>query len=191
MSHSAAWERYRGQRGDEGLLIYLQAIGDTSDRARFEALYLAYRGLMFHVANRVLQNDQDAEDAVHQAFLKLAERMESVPKDLGPQARALVVTVAERKAIDLYRAKRRHPTADLDELALSYDQALPADGSLAGAMAALPPRYREVLLLKYYNGYDNGEIAKFLDTTPENVRQIIFRAKGKLAAELAERGEAI
>lgn len=58
-------------------------------------------------------------------------------------------------------------------------------------MAALPPRYREVLLLKYYNGYDNGEIAKFLDTTPENVRQIIFRAKGKLAAELAERGEAI
>lgn len=170
------------------MLVYLQAIGDASDRTRFEALYLAYRGLMFHAANRILRNEQDAEDAVHQAFLKIAERMESVPKDLGPQARALVVTIAERKAIDLYRAKRRHPTADLDELPLSYDDQEP-DGTLAGAMAALPPRYREVLLLKYYNGYDNGEIAKFLDTTPENVRQIIFRAKGKLAAELAERGE--
>lgn len=170
------------------VLFFLQAMESPSDQARFEALYLAYRGLMFHAANRILQNERDAEDAVHQAFLKLAEHMESVPEGLGPQARALVVTVAERKAIDLYRAKRRHPTADLDELTLSYDQALPADGSLAGAMAALPPRYREVLLLKYYNGYDNGEIAEFLDTTPENVRQIIVRAKKKLAAELREGG---
>lgn len=170
------------------MLIYLQAIESPSDRTRFEALYLAYRGLMFHVANRILQNEQDAEDAVHLAFVKLAERMELVPEPLGPRARALVVTVAERKAIDLYRAKRRHPTADLDELPLSYDGREP-DGTLAGAMSALPPRYREALLLKYYNGYDNGEIAEFLDTTPENVRQIIFRAKKRLAAELAERGE--
>lgn len=173
------------------MLIYLQAIEAPPDRARFEKLYLAYRGLMFHVANRILQNQQDAEDAVHLAFLKLAERMELVPEELGPQTRALVAAIAERKAIDLYRAKQRHPTADLDELPLSYDQLLPSDGTLAGAMAALPPRYREVLLLKYYSGYDNNEIAGFLDTTPENVRQIIFRAKGKLAAELAERGEVL
>ncbi len=171
------------------LLAYLQAMENPSDRTRFEALYLAYRGLMFHVAEHILRNEQDAEDAVHLAFLKLAERMELVPETLGPRARALAVTIAERKAIDLYRAKRRHPTADLEELPLSYDQELPSDGTLAAAMAALPPRYREVLLLKYYNGYDNGEIAGFLDTTPENVRQIIFRAKKRLAAELAERGE--
>lgn len=170
------------------VLFFLQAMESPSDRARFETLYLAYRGLMFHAANRILQNERDAEDAVHQAFLKLAEHIADVPQELGPQARTLAVTVAERKAIDLYRAKRRRPTADLDELPLSYDQPLPSDGTLAGAMAALPPRYREVLLLKYYNGYDNGEIAEFLDTTPENVRQIIVRAKKKLASELRERG---
>lgn len=173
------------------VLVFLQAMESPSDRARFESLYLAYRGLMFQVANRILRNDQDAEDAVHQAFCALAEHAAAIPESLGPRARALAATVAERKAIDLYRAKRRHPTADLDELPLSYDQPLPSDGSLAGAMAALPPRYREVLLLKYYNGYGNGEIAAFLDTTQENVRQIIFRAKGKLAAELAERGETV
>ncbi len=172
------------------MLICLQTIDTPSDRARFEALYRAYRGLMFHAANAVLRNAQDAEDAVHQAFLKIAERIEVMP-DTGPQARALVVTIAERKAIDLYRAKGRHPTVDLDELPLAYDRPLAKDGTLAAAMAALPPRYREVLLLKYYNGYDNGTIANFLDATPENVRQIIFRAKNKLAAELAERGEAV
>ena len=62
---------------------------------------------------------------------------------------------------------------------------------LAGAMAALPPRYREVLLLRFYNGYSAGEIGVFLGTTAENVRQIIARAKRKLAVELAERGEPV
>lgn len=170
------------------MLIYLQALDSPEDRTRFEALYTAYRGLMFHVANRVLQNPQDAEDAVHQAFLSLAEH--SLPSELGSRARCLAATVAERKAIDLYRAKQRHLTAELDET-IPGCEAPPSDGTLAGAMAALPPQYREVLLLKYYNGYSAMEIAGFLGLTPGNVRQLTARARRRLAAELAERGEAV
>ncbi len=169
------------------MLAYLQAMDSPEDRTRFEALYLAYRGLMFHVANRILGNPQDAEDAVHQAFLALTDCRLPEP---GPQARVLTATVAQRKAIDLYRSKQRRPTAELEE-DLPGCGPPPSDGTLAGAMAALPPRYREVLLLKYYSGYSAAEIASFLGTTPENVRQRISRAKGKLAAELAERGEIV
>lgn len=169
------------------MLIYLQALDSAEDRTRFEALYTAYRGLMFHVARRILNNDQDAEDAVHMAFLSLAEH--ALPPELGPRARCLTATVAERKAIDLYCAKQRHPQAELEEV--PGCAAPPSDGTLAGAMAALPPRYREVLLLKYYNGYSAAEIAGLLDLTPGNVRQLTARAKRRLAAELAERGEVI
>ena len=170
------------------MLIYLQAIDSPEDRTRFEALYTAYRGLMFHVAHRIRQNDQDAEDAVHMAFLSLAGCR--LPAELGPQARHLAATVAERKAIDLYRARRRRSEVELEDE--SYGCAPPpSDGTLAGAMAALPPRYREVLLLKYYNGYSAGEIGTLLDTTAANVRQLIARAKKKLAEELAERGDPV
>ena len=93
------------------MLVYLQAIDNPEDRTRFEAMYSAYRGLMFHVARRILNNDQDAEDAVHMAFLSLAEH--SLSQSLGPRARCLAATVAERKAIDLYRARQRHPQAEL------------------------------------------------------------------------------
>ena len=169
------------------MLIYLQAIDSPEDRTRFEALYTAYRGLMFHVANRILQNPQDAEDAVHMAFLSLAGCR--LPAELGPQARHLAATVAERKAIDLYRARRRRSEVGLEEEEhLPGCAPPPSDGTLAGAMAALPPRYREVLLLKYYNGYSAAEIGTLLDTTAANVRQLIARAKKKLAVELAERG---
>lgn len=76
------------------MLSCLQTIQDPEDRTRFEAMYSAYRGLMFHVANRVLQNAQDAEDAVHLAFLSLAN-CRLLP-ELGPRARHLAAVTAER-----------------------------------------------------------------------------------------------
>lgn len=50
------------------MLIYLQVIDAPEDRDQFITLYETYRGLMFYVANQILQNEQDAEDAVHDAF---------------------------------------------------------------------------------------------------------------------------
>ena len=104
------------------------------------------------MAYAILKNRKDAEDAVHQSVVKLAEQAERLPDGPGQRMRNLAVTVAERKAIDLWRRRQRHPQVDLDEVPLSYSQPLPSDGTLADAMANLPPRYREVLLLKYYTG---------------------------------------
>ena len=155
------------------MLLYLQAIDDPEDRTRFEAMYSAYRGLMFHAANRILQNAQDAEDAVHLAFLSLANCR--LPPELGPQA----------------RTRGRRPETELEEERLPGCAPPPSDGTLAGAMAALPPRYREALLLKYYNGYSAAEVGELLGTTAANVRQLLARARKKLAEELAERGEIV
>ena len=55
------------------MLIYLQIIETDEDKSTFEQIYEAYRGLMFHAAFKVLTHEQDAEDAVHYAFVKIAE----------------------------------------------------------------------------------------------------------------------
>ena len=167
------------------MLEYLATMETADDRTRFESLYLAYRGLMYHVAYHILKNPQDAEDAVHQSFVKLAEHMATIPDGPCPRTRNLVVTVTERRAIDLYRSRQRHPEAELDEQALVSQPAPPTGGGLA----SLPPRYREVLLLKYYNGYSAREIAGFLSATPDAVTQTLHRARKKLAEILEERGE--
>ena len=113
--------------------------------------------------------------------------MATIPDGPCPRTRNLVVTVAERKAIDLYRSHQRHPETELDEQTVW--SAPPEGGGLADAMASLPPRYREVLLLKYYNGYSAREIAGFLSATPDAVTQTLHRARKKLAEILDERGE--
>ena len=45
------------------------SIESEEERSKFEQLYFQYRGLMYHVAMRILNNPHSAEDVVHQAFL--------------------------------------------------------------------------------------------------------------------------
>ena len=54
------------------MLLYLQTIESPKDKIKFEQIYLKYRRYMFQVASEILQNNQDAEDAVHNAFLSVA-----------------------------------------------------------------------------------------------------------------------
>ena len=58
------------------MLIYLALIDSDAEKSKFEITYRAYRDLMFHVAYKILNNQQDSEDAVHQAFLKIIEVLE-------------------------------------------------------------------------------------------------------------------
>lgn len=58
------------------MIVYLSMIESPEDQSKFELLYTEYRDVMYHVAFKILQNEQDAEDAVHQAFLKIAEKIE-------------------------------------------------------------------------------------------------------------------
>ena len=54
-------------------MIYLQMIESEDDKVKFEEIYLKYKSPMFYAANKILHNEQDAEDAVHMAFIKIAE----------------------------------------------------------------------------------------------------------------------
>ena len=60
------------------MLIYLQSIADPQDRNKFEQLYIQYKQLMFCVANSILRNEYDAEDAVHQAFLAIVKNLDKI-----------------------------------------------------------------------------------------------------------------
>ena len=55
------------------MFIYLQMIEAPEERSKFESIYLLHRNTMYAVAYRILQNAEDAEDAVHYAFLKILE----------------------------------------------------------------------------------------------------------------------
>lgn len=53
------------------LMLYLEMLETPEEKVRFEEIYQNYRNKMFHMADHILHNDQDAEDAVHNAFLRI------------------------------------------------------------------------------------------------------------------------
>ena len=98
------------------MLIYLQMIETEEDRSKFEKLYDEYKGLMYTTAYRMLEHEQDAEDAVHHAFLKIAENITKVGEAVSGETKSYVMTILENRAIDVLRQRDRHPELALDEV---------------------------------------------------------------------------
>ena len=144
------------------MIIYLQMIESDEDKSKFEQLYIMYKGLMFHVAMKILKNEFDAEDAVHQAFLSLIENLKKISDVKCPKTRAYIVIITERKAIDIIRSRSKLVDMEFWESTYGIEIPLPGDHGLADAMARLPAAYRDILLLRYYNGYSVREISSML-----------------------------
>ena len=162
------------------MLVYLQMIETEEDRHKFEIIYRAYRDELFTLANRILNNEHDAEDAVHYGFLKLAENIFKIGTAECPKTKGYIVTIVENRAIDIYRFKQAHPTVPYNDESIGIQVEYDGSSDLAGCILKLPTRQQSVIILKYHHGYELKEIAKMLGITYANTLKIEYRAKEKL-----------
>ena len=170
------------------MLIYLQMIDSPADQSKFEVIYLEYRDTMYDVAYDILHNVHDAEDVVHHAFLKIAENIHKIGEPKCPKTKGYIVTIVENRAIDLYRAKRKHPVAPCNDETIGIQVEYKGPNELTGCILKLPMRQRHIIILKYSHGYDLKEVAKMLGITYVNALKIEQRAKAKLKALCEEAG---
>lgn len=101
------------------LLLYLSLIDDYDDKQKFERIYFTYRNLLYYVANSILNNRQDAEDAVQMAFIRIASHIKQIDEGECHKTKAFVVIVVERVAINMYNKKKKEKHVSYDEV--SYD----------------------------------------------------------------------
>lgn len=168
------------------LIYYLQMLDTPEEKMRFEQIYLKYRGLMYRVADSILHNRQDAEDAVHNAFLRIIKhfkKFQTTPvEDLAPQ----VVVIARNEAISLLRKRKGDaPLEDWDGLAES-SEAVTDYHALVDSFTRLPQTYRAVMEMKLLLGYSDGEIAAKLGLSKTAVSTRISRGR-QLLRDIVER----
>lgn len=162
------------------MLIYLQIIETDDDKSKFEAIYKAYYGLMYHVAYEKLHHPQDAEDVVHHVFAKIAENIKII-EPVSPKTKQLVVTMVYNRAIDLYRVRSKHPTTSYNDELQNHDTwELEGENALTKCIMELPYQQRMVIWLKYIHGYSLREISKLLGISLTWAQKIDQRAKKKL-----------
>ena len=162
------------------MIFYLSIIETPEEKSKLEQIYLEYRGLMLHVANSILHNEQDAEDAIHQAFIKIAENIQKIEQPVCPKTQGYVVTIAENKAIDQYRRLIKHPLVEMDDEIPGISPVYEGENTLTACILKLPARYREMILLRYYHGYSVKEIADMMGISFSAASKLDQRAKKKL-----------
>lgn len=140
--------------------------------------------MMLGVAIRMTGNRDDAADVVQDVLEALWKTRDTIGDEAG--LRAICFTAVRNRSISLLR--RRKFAADDSDVALDIPSSGGADqqvvcDELRKAVDALPEPRRTVVALSA-RGFDSSEIARILDLTPSNVRQMLSRSRKELRNSL-------
>lgn len=169
------------------LFIYLSLIDSEENKDKFETLYLRHRKLMKHIALDILDDEYAAEDAVHNAFLKIIANIDKFSEEDCQENKNLIVIIIRNSAIDMYR-KRNREFENTDvlnmELPTETDFSVVEVEEILREIETLPKIYRDVLLLKIEYDYKDRDIAKLLGINVDTVSKRIERARKQLKQQI-------
>ena len=146
-----------------------------------DVLYLfnRYRDDVYRLAVNYTHNPQEAEDVSQTVFLKLVEQGELTPG----KEKAWLMQVTANECRSLLRSGWWKRTAPLDDTVPAPQTQ--ADETIQAVMA-LPPKYRVVIYLRYYENYTTTEIAQLLKISQSTVTTRLSRGRERLKILLKE-----
>lgn len=177
----------------------------AGDPQAFEQLVRSDTPRLLAVTRRILRNDDDAREAVHQAFIAAFKAREQFQGDSQPST--WLHRIAVNKALDILRARQRRPEDSIEDLLPRFlpnghhtqrfavwpepiedriDRKRLA-GVVRDAIDHLPESFRLVLLLRDIEELSTEETATALGITPNAVKLRLHRARMALRTLLADR----
>jgi RNA polymerase sigma-70 factor, ECF subfamily len=152
-----------GTAEDEALLARVA----RADLDAFETLYARYSGPAYAVAMGMLRDAVLAQEVTQDVFLAIWRGAREFDPARGG-ARTWILSVAHHKSVDAVRRSRRNPTVPLSDTMTSDADVIEAAqarvdaGHVRQALEALSIEQRAAIVLAYYGGYTQQEIAQRL-----------------------------
>ena len=134
-----------------------------------------YGDMVYRLALAQTHSSHDADDVFQEVFLRYLRSAPAFREEEHRKAWLLRVTVNCCKK--LHGSFWRRHTVALSEALPAQN---PEEGELLGLLEGLPPKYRAVLHLYYYEGYATEEIAAILGRSPGTVRSQLSRGRALL-----------
>jgi RNA polymerase sigma-70 factor, ECF subfamily len=161
------------------------------DDEAFDRLFRESAADVHGYAISLLGNRASAEDVTALAFERLYRARARLDHGRGAP-RAWLFAIARNASLDELRRRRRQPQSELPEVMHAVRDAEEAFEQIArratvrDALAALPLREREVVLLKFHGQLSNSELAKALDVSESNAGTRLHRALTHLREKCTE-----
>jgi RNA polymerase sigma-70 factor, ECF subfamily len=160
--------------------------------AELERIFREHHAMVFRAAYRVTGSPDDAEDVLQTVFLRMVKRGAEAEK--VENMASFLHRAAVNASLDLVRSRQNVRSVPLDELepvlsepAHRGPDRIQQSGEirewLRGALARLNPKIAEMFMLRFFDGKDNPEIARLLQTTPGTVAVTLSRTRDRLEKE--------
>ncbi|MFG3349444.1 ECF RNA polymerase sigma factor SigK [Streptomyces sp. NPDC048018] len=176
---------------DETVVEELLVRSAHGDHEAFTGVYDALAGAVMGLTFRILRNIAQAEEVTQDVMIEIWRTADRFQPERGT-ARAWVLTVAHRRAVDRVRSAQSSAERERRAAMLSaqrpFDEVVEAVESrdertrVHRCLAQLAPAHRVPLVLAYYEGLTYLEVAESLSTAPGTVKSRMRTALRKLRA---------
>ena len=172
----------------------IRAVAENAGHEDLAALFREHYKGVFGVAFRITGSHSDAEDVLQTIFVRLTRGWTG--REISPNPRAFLYRAAINASLDVVRLRKRSNSVPLDLLDFELDPKSPAPSPeqdladaelrelLRQAVAKLEGLAASAFVLRYYEGYDNRQIAEILGTSQLTIAVTLHRARTRLRKEI-------
>lgn len=189
MSNSASPENISKTKNDDNILINKALEGD---QAAYEKLMKKYYQLIYNLIFRMISRKEDVEDLTQEAFIKAFNSLQNFDRQFAFST--WLFKIATNNAIDYLRKKKLNTFSidkeieseesdfkfEIPDIENKPDRVIMEDQRkkiLDEAIESLPPKYKEVIILRHKLDKEYEEIAKELKLPLGTVKAHIFRGR--------------
>ena len=185
-------------------MIDYQELGDhqlmyrvaMAEKEALEALYTRYSSSVYSLAMFMLKQQALAEEVTQDIFLNIWTKASSYKAERG-EPKSWIMSVAHHRIVDVIRSRRRTQNVTdpgaYDRLEMLPSSRISTEEEverriereyILEALDTLPPEQRQVIMLAYFEGYSQSEMAKILNQPLGTVKTRVRLAMKKLRAAL-------
>lgn len=152
-----------------------------------EKLFVAHQDRVLRAAFRVAGNLSDAEDVLQTVFLRLMKNGREFGSE--EEAAGYLCRAGVNAALDIVRSRRSAGAEALDGNGEAWrpdrgHHSPELRDRLREAVSQLHPTAAEMFALRYFEGYDNAEVARLMETSEGTVAVTLHRTRARLQKEL-------
>lgn len=155
----------------------------------FERLFRDFFPPLMAFARKILGDEEDAREIVHQVFINLWEKRSEL--DLSSSLKSYLFTSVHHRSLNVIRDRKKFSSEEVPEVAGEWDvsaqiEAMELEEKIREAIDTLPEKCREIFELSRFEGLKYGEIAGQLGISVKTVENQMSKALKILREQLGK-----